>query len=119
MLISRALTVLLIAHNDAATLADTVDRIYRALTITVEYFRILLFDDGSSDGTPRIAKALSHQFPSLVVQRNDRRCGPGYCTIMASAKAETPYLVYIPADDTWPLRSFVELFGHIGKADIV
>jgi NAD(P)-dependent dehydrogenase (short-subunit alcohol dehydrogenase family) len=109
----------LIAHNDAATLAATVDRIYRALTITVEYFRILLFDDGSSDDTPRIAKALSHQFPSLVVQRNDRRCGPGYCTIMASAKAETPYLVYIPADNTWPLRSFVELFGHIGKADIV
>jgi NAD(P)-dependent dehydrogenase (short-subunit alcohol dehydrogenase family) len=116
---SRALTVLVIAHNDAATLAATVDRIYRALTITVEEFYILIFDDGSSDDTPRIAKGLSHQYPFLVVQRNERRYGPGYCTIAASAKAETPFLVYIPADNTWPLRSFVELFGHIGKADIV
>src|SRR5262245_25821364 len=116
---SRALTVLVIAHDDAATLAATVDRIYRALTITVEDFRILLFDDGSSDDTPRIATALRHQYPLLTVHRNDRPYGPGYCTIMASGQAETPYLVYIPADNTWPLRSFVELFGHIGKADIV
>src|SRR5205823_4163113 len=108
-----------IAHNDAATLAATVARIYRALTITVEEFCIHVFDDGSTDDTPRIAEGLSHQYPFLIVQRNERRHGPGYCTIAASAKTETPFLVYIPADNTWPLRSFVELFGHIGKADIV
>jgi NAD(P)-dependent dehydrogenase (short-subunit alcohol dehydrogenase family) len=117
--ISRALTVLVIAHNDAATLAATVDRIYRALTITVEEFCIHVFDDGSTDDTPRIAEGLSHQYPFLIVQRNERRHGPGYCTIAASAKADTPFLVYIPADNTWPLRSFIELFGHIGKADII
>ena len=34
--VSRALTVLVIAHNDGQTLLATVDRVYRALTITIE-----------------------------------------------------------------------------------
>src|SRR5262249_2193749 len=29
------------------------------------------------------------------------------------------HLVYVPADNTWALRSFIELFGHLAKADVV
>ena len=73
---NRALTVVVVAHNEARTLLATVERVYRALIITVEDFAIIVFDDGSSDD-------------------------------------------YVPADNTWPLRSFIELFGHLAKADVV
>jgi hypothetical protein len=55
----------------------------------------------------------------LTVHRNQKRKGAGSCTIQGSMEAESAYLVYVPADNTWPLRSFIELFGHLAKADMV
>src|SRR6202048_168612 len=120
MLVSaRALTVLVIAHNDAQNVLPTVERVYSALTVTVEEFRIVIFDDGSTDDTAAAAKQACRKCPFVVTYRNNRRMGLGYCMIAGSREASTPYVVYAPADNTWPLRSFIELFGHLGKADVV
>lgn len=120
MLVSaRALTVLVVAHNDSQTLLATIERVYRALSITVEDFAVTIFDDGSTDDTNCTAEFASRKYPFVSVRRNEKRMGPGFCTIQGSAFAATPYVVYVPADNTWPLRSFVELFGHLGKADVV
>jgi NAD(P)-dependent dehydrogenase (short-subunit alcohol dehydrogenase family) len=116
---ARALTVLVVAHNDSKKLLATIERIYNALAVTVEDFSIVVFDDGSTDDTLAVANAASNKYPFVVVRRNDRRMGPGYCIIAGSREARTPFVVWAPADNTWPLRSFVDLFGNLGKADIV
>ena len=117
--LNRALTVLIVAHNDAPTLMATIDRVYRALTITIEDFAIVVFDDGSTDKTFEVAEAAARQYPFVSIRRNPRPMGPGYCTVQGSQQAESEFVTYVPADNTWPLRSFIELFGHLGKADIV
>jgi NAD(P)-dependent dehydrogenase (short-subunit alcohol dehydrogenase family) len=120
MLVSaRALTVVVIAHNDSQNLLATIERIYSALTVTVEEFRIVIFDDGSTDDTAAVARAACEKYPFVIVHRNKGRMGLGYCMIAGSREASTPFVVYAPADNTWPLRSFIELFGHLGKADVV
>src|SRR5215467_11765298 len=116
---NRGLTVVVVAHNESRTLLATVERVYRALIITVEDFAIIIFDDGSSDGTQAVAQSARQKFPFVTVRRNERRKGVGYCTVEASREAESAYLVYVPADNTWPLRSFIELFGNLAKADVV
>src|SRR6266478_10082798 len=116
---NSGLTVVVVAHNESKTLLATIERLYRALTITVEDFAISIFDDGSSDDTRAVAEAASQKFPFVTVRRNERRKGGGFCTIRGSMEAESAYLVYVPADNTWPLRSFIELFGHLAKADVV
>jgi NAD(P)-dependent dehydrogenase (short-subunit alcohol dehydrogenase family) len=116
---AKALTVLVVAHNDSQKLLATIDRIYSALAVTVEDFSIVVFDDGSTDDTLAAAKAASERYPFVGVRRNEQRMGPGYCAIAGSREAKTPFVVYAPADNTWPLRSFVELFGNLGKADVV
>ncbi|HEY7243197.1 MAG TPA: SDR family NAD(P)-dependent oxidoreductase, partial [Xanthobacteraceae bacterium] len=100
-------------------LLGTIERIYSALTVTVEEFRIVIFDDGSTDDTAAAAKRASEKYPFVMVHRNERRLGLGYCMVAGSREADTPFVVYAPADNTWPLRSFIELFGHLGKADVV
>jgi len=116
MLVSaRALTVLVVAHNDSKKLLATIERIYNALAVTVEDFSIVVFDDGSTDDTLAVAKVASDKYPFVIVRRNDRRMGPGYCIIAGSREARTPFVVWAPADNTWPLRSFVDLFGNLGQ----
>src|SRR5262249_15238801 len=117
--LNRALTVLIVAHNDAPTLLATIDRVYRALTITIEDFSIIVFDDASTDNTLEVAEAAAHQYPFVKIRRNPRPMGPGYCTVQGSQQAEAEFIVYVPGDNTWPLRSFIELFGHLGKADVI
>jgi len=117
--LNRALTVLVVAHNDAETLLPTVDRVYRALAVTIEDFSIIIFDDGSTDGTVNIAEAAARQYPFVTVRRNERQMGTGYCTLQGSRESHAEFVVYVPGDNTWPLRSFIELFGHMGKADII
>ena len=61
MLVStRALTVLVVAHNDSKKLLATIERIYNALAVTVEDFTIVVFDDGSTDDTLAVAKPQSY-----------------------------------------------------------
>ena len=85
MLVSaRALTVLVVAYNDSKKLLATIERIYNALAVTVEDFSTVVFDDGSTDDTLAVAKAASDKYPFVVVRRNDRRMGPGYCIIAGS-----------------------------------
>src|SRR5215813_13165706 len=112
---NKGLTVVVVAHDESRTLLATVERVYRALIITVEDFAIIIFNDGSSDGTQAVAQSARQKFPFV----NERRKGVGYCTVEASREAESAYLVYVPADNTWPLRSFIELFGNLAKADVV
>lgn len=116
---SHSLTVLIIAHNDAATLEQTVERVYRALSVSVEDFGIVVFDDGSTDQTFSMATALSGRYPFLRLRRNEQRLGLGRCIVQAAAEVKTNYVVYVPADNTWLLRSFLDLFGNLGKADVV
>jgi hypothetical protein len=71
MLVSaRALTVVVVAHDDSQKLLGTIDRIYSALAVTVEGFSIVVFDDGSTDDTLAVAKATWQNFglPLLPAQ---------------------------------------------------
>jgi NAD(P)-dependent dehydrogenase (short-subunit alcohol dehydrogenase family) len=117
--VNRALAVVIVAHNEAETLQPTIDRVYRALTITIEDFSMIVFDDGSTDDTAAKAEAAAQQYPFVRILRNERQMGVGYCTMQASRVAEAEFIAYVPGDNTWPLRSFIELFGHLGKADII
>lgn len=114
-----SLTVVVVAYNNSATLRATIDRVYPALAITIEDFSIMIVDDGSTDGTFEVAQSVAQKYPFVRIRQNARPMGQGYCITEASRDAETTFFVYVPGDNTWPLRSFVELFGHAGKADII
>ena len=96
-----------------------MDRVFRALTMTVEEFAIVIFDDGSNDDTAAVAESAAQKYPFTRVRHNPSPLGLGYCTVHGSMEADTGFIVYVPADNTWPMRSFVELFGNLGKADVV
>ncbi len=118
--ISRSISVVVVARNDAVTLDSTVDRLWRALTYTVEEFEIIIVDDGSMDDTPRISSLIAARYDAIKTVRNEHPLGTGRAFMSAVAgPVSKAFAIYIPANNTWPYRSFLELFGDIGKADIL
>ncbi len=118
-MLQRSLSVLVPALNEENNLAPTVERLIDALTITIEDFEIIIVDDGSTDGTRNVAERLAAENPIVRMVSNPRTMGLGYGYTRGYEEATKEFFVYIPADNTWPYRSFVELFGNFGRADII
>ena len=88
---SRSLTVVIVAHNDTANLDHTVERVVRALTITVEDFRIVIFDDGSRDGTAEQARRWQQKLPYVEVRHNTEQ--RGMLSVEATQRLVRPLLL--------------------------
>ena len=115
----RSVSVMIPALNEAENIKPTVDRLIEALTVTVEDYEIIIIDDGSTDGTGAIADRLAASNPAIRALHNSRNTGLGSCFTQGYREASKTFFVYIPGDNTWPYRSFVELLGNLGRADII
>jgi len=91
---SEAYSVVIPAYNAAATLPQTVDSI---LAQTVPAQKIIVADDGSTDGTASIARKLPGPV-TVVVQANR---GPGAATTAGFSKVSTPWVATLDSDDVW------------------
>jgi|GEM_PF-380453 len=116
---TRSLTVFVPAYNEVENLASTVETIMRALSVSVEDYEVIVVDDGSTDGTYEVADALAARFAEVRVIHNPRNMGLGYGWMRAIEAATKSSFIFVPGDDTWPYRSVLELFGNLGKADVV
>jgi NAD(P)-dependent dehydrogenase (short-subunit alcohol dehydrogenase family) len=115
----RSVSVFIPALNEEQNLKPTVARLIEALTVTVEDYEIIIIDDGSSDGTGAVADSLAAENAAVRVLHNSRNMGLGYCFMEGYREARKNFFVYIPGDNTWPYRSFVELLGNLGRADVI
>jgi TPP-dependent pyruvate/acetoin dehydrogenase alpha subunit/glycosyltransferase involved in cell wall biosynthesis len=115
----RTISVFIPALNEDRNLEPTVARLIEALAVTVEDYEIIIIDDGSSDATGAIADRLAAENSLIRVLHNPRNMGLGHCFVQSCREARKNFFVYIPGDNTWPYRSFVELLGNLGRADVV
>lgn len=84
--------VIVPAWNAEATIADTLASI-RAQTCPPE--RIIVVDDGSTDGTAALARSSGAE---VIAQRNS---GPGAATTNGIAAASSGVVAMLDADDIW------------------
>ncbi|MCC7370132.1 MAG: SDR family NAD(P)-dependent oxidoreductase [Chloroflexi bacterium] len=116
---TRSLSVFVAAYNELENLAPTVETILRSLRVSIEDYEIIIVDDGSTDGTYEVADDLAARYPTVRVVHNERNMGLGYGFMRAIQVATKESWVFVPGDNTWPYRSLHELFGNLGKADVV
>ncbi|MEM7488744.1 MAG: glycosyltransferase [Pseudomonadota bacterium] len=90
-------TIILPAYQAEAFLGATI-RSVRAQTMAA--FRVVVVDDGSTDGTVRAAHSAAEGDPRITVISQPNR-GAGAARNAGIARAETPYLAFLDADDLW------------------
>lgn len=113
------LTVVIMAWNEADSLAAVAQEIHDQLVRLETSFEILVIDDGSSDGTGRIADELAAELPGLRVHHHETNRGLGgvYRTGFAEARGEL--VTFFPADGQFPADILVRYLPAMADADII
>ncbi|RXA16827.1 flippase-like domain-containing protein [Methanosarcina sp. MSH10X1] len=86
------------AYNEAANLEKAVFVTAETLYKITDHFEIIIAEDGSTDGTDRIASRLSEQYAYVVHMHSDKRQGRGKALSRAFKSASGEVLCYIDVD---------------------
>jgi glycosyltransferase involved in cell wall biosynthesis len=116
-----AVSVLVPAKDEADNLPEFLQRCAQALTPAGFSFEVIVVNDGSRDGTDRILRELSRQYPFLEVVTHRRQLGIAEALRSAGDVARGDVFVFYPADLQYLPDDIPALVAPIleGKADIV
>ena len=109
------LSVLIPARNEANSIADTVRLL---LAQTYPNFEVLILDDGSTDGTPDIARAVAQGDPRLRILAGQPLLagwlGKNWACHQLAQAARGDWLIFTDADVRWQPEA---LAGLVALAD--
>jgi len=116
---SASVSIVLPAFNEAKRLKKTVTAIYKKMKKLRPKFEILLAEDGSTDGTDKIASELSRIYKNVKHFHSDERLGRGCALTKAFKKSKGEIMVYMDVDLATDLDSLLRLIEEIESgADI-
>lgn len=115
----KRLSIMVPAYNEEGNLENTIKEIKKGIGKNITDYEIIIFDDGSSDKTGKIAEALAKKDKKLRVVHNKPNRGIGYCYRTGQKLARFEYYIYIPGDNQFPKKALSESVEKIGQADII
>ena len=98
------ITFVVPAHNAEATLERTLNSI---LNQTDQRYKIVIINDGSTDGTEDICKRYEKTYLDKVTYRYQESKGPGGARNYGMTLVETEYVSFLDSDD-WLMPEYVE-----------
>jgi len=114
-----SLAMIVPAFNEEASLAATVRAVSAALSARFDDYEILIVNDGSRDGTGRMARELAAADPRICAVHNQSNLGLGACYGKGIALVTKEYVGWVPAKNSIPPDSLADLFAVVGEAEVV
>jgi dolichol-phosphate mannosyltransferase len=112
-------SVVIMAWNEAASLAGVAREIESELLRLGASFEILVIDDGSTDGTSQIADELASTLPGLRAYHHGENRGLGAVYRTGFAEARGELVTFFPADGQFPATIIGDYLPAIADADII
>jgi glycosyltransferase involved in cell wall biosynthesis len=108
---SVRVSVVFPAYNEADSLEAAVDEVTQALNEFTCSYEIIIAEDGSTDGTDKLAAALAEKYPFVKHIHGEKRLGRGAALKNAFKQSSGEVLVYMDLDlatDLEHLKTLVE-----------
>ncbi|HWR25264.1 MAG TPA: flippase-like domain-containing protein [Methanosarcina sp.] len=103
------------AYNEAAQIEKTVLTTAETLSKITDCFEIIIAEDGSTDGTDKIASRLSKQYAYVVHLHSDKRQGRGKALNRAFKAASGEVLCYIDVDLATDMKYLEKLVRAVSE----
>jgi glycosyltransferase involved in cell wall biosynthesis len=112
--LTRSLSIIVPAYNEEDRLPDTLRRIKDYIsTAGWEFWEIVVVDDGSRDGTVRVAESFAAAHPHLRVLRNPGNKGKGYSVQHGMSEAHGDWRLFTDADLSAPIEEIEKLWAAV------
>lgn len=95
---SVKVTVVFPAYNEVDELEHAVDKVTQALNEFTSSYEIIIAEDGSTDGTDKLAEALAEEHPFVKHIHGEKRLGRGAALKNAFMQSSGEVLVYMDLD---------------------
>jgi len=114
------LSVIIPAYNEERRLPKTLGEIDRYLKQQEYDYEILVVNDGSKDGTVKVAKDLMPKIKNLKVTGYEKNQGKGYAVRFGMLEAKGEYRLFTDADNSTSINQVEKMWPEFGKGyDIV
>lgn len=101
------------AYNEAERITWAVERASEALKEVACSYEIIIAEDGSTDGTDKIASSLSRKYPFVRHIHSDKRLGKGKAIKEASKKSRGEIIVCMDVDLATNMKHLKELIQAV------
>ena len=112
------LSILVPSFNEEARLAPTLESIANYIRASNHATEVLVIDDGSTDGTARLAESFRNRIPGLRVLSNGTNRGKGYSVRHGALQARGDYLLFTDADLSAPIEEADKLLSALHTYDV-
>ncbi len=115
------LTLFVACYNEEQNIIGTLETVQEALKHFHYQWEIIIIDDASQDNSVAVTQEYLRQHPELPIRLfvNPVNKGLGQNFIEASFLGRGEYYRLICGDNVEPASALVEIFKHIGTADVV
>ncbi len=115
--IQSSLSIVLLAYNEAATIAEAISETRAFCQHYVPNYEIIVVDDGSSDATTAIAQ--KHHQGDLKLLRHQQNLGMGAAMRTGYNAATKEHVVHLPADRQIRAQSLITALPRIQPKKVI
>jgi len=116
---SQSISVIVMAFNERDYLEIVVREIASVLHGLKRAYEIIIVDDGSSDGTEKIADRLAEELPMVRAIHHATNQGLGAAYRTGFVQAQGDLVTFFPADGQFPATIMQQFVPLITNADMV
>jgi glycosyltransferase involved in cell wall biosynthesis len=114
-----SLSIVIPAYNEEANIESSLDEVSAvAQALGIEH-EIILVNDGSTDRTGEVARALTDRIPNLQVVEHYPNRGYGGALKAGFAAASKELITFFPSDKQFDFTEVEQLLARVNEADIV
>ncbi|MGO4885972.1 MAG: dolichyl-phosphate beta-glucosyltransferase [Bryobacteraceae bacterium] len=114
---TRSISIIIPAYNEEKRLPAALARVIEFMQHgDWTFVEILVVDDGSNDGTVRVAEQVGAGFPNLRVLRNPANRGKGYAVRHGVLECRGEWALFTDADLSAPIEELEKLWQSAERA---